>query len=247
MHRLKTLLPDPAAILSLHPSDLAGYILQVLVGPPRLDPQFWHWRNFCSNAAGLYGGFREGPPAHVAQAFSEAWSWLEINGLLARNIDQSEGWFAPTKLGADVATRQEFAAFLAAQALPEDFLHPSLLPDVRPLFLQQRYDMAVFGAFHRLEVAMREAARLGDEWIGTKFAARAFNPEDGKLTDKDAEASERQALMNMMVGALGSYKNPQSHRKVGLDASAARDLIIMASQLLKIVDERSLITPPSGS
>lgn len=51
----------------------------------------------------------------------------------------------------------------------------------------------VFEALHRLEIAMRNKARLGDDLIGTKLAARAFNPEDGPFTDPAAEAGERQA------------------------------------------------------
>jgi uncharacterized protein (TIGR02391 family) len=109
---------------------------------------------------------------------------------------------------------------------------------VRPLYLQGRYDLAVFEAFHKLEVAIRTVAGLGTDLIGTRLTARAFNPEDGPLTDKQAEAGERQALMNLMSGAIGSYKNPQSHRHVGLDSIEARDMLMIASHLLKIVDSR---------
>ncbi|MEN8132073.1 MAG: TIGR02391 family protein [Pseudomonadota bacterium] len=129
-------------------------------------------------------------------------------------------------------------SLVEGEQLPDHFLHDSFINDVRPLFLQGRYDLAVFEAFHRLEVCTREAAELGDELIGTRLASRAFHPDDGPLTDGEAEPGERQALMNLMCGALGSYKNPQSHRHVGLDAPEAREMILMASHLLKIVDSR---------
>lgn len=89
-----------------------------------------------------------------------------------------------------------------------------------------------------LEVSIRQVAGLGNECIGAKLTTRAFHPEDGLLTDKTAEPGERQALMNLMAGAIGSYKNPQSHRHVGLEASEAREMIIMASHLLGIVESR---------
>lgn len=74
--------------------------------------------------------------------------------------------------------------------------------------------------------------------IGTRLASKAFNPESGPLTDPAAELGERQALMNLMCGALGSYKNPQSHRRVGLDAAEAREMILISSHLLGIVESR---------
>ncbi|MCY1455494.1 hypothetical protein D9M71_726320 [compost metagenome] len=127
---------------------------------------------------------------------------------------------------------------MADRLLPEEMIHPALQPMALRLYKQELFDTAVFEAFKLLEVSIRQAAGLGDEWLGTKLAARAFNPESGPLTDSAAEAGERQALMSLMCGAIGSYKNPQSHRHVGLDASEAREMIIMASHLLKIVDSR---------
>jgi hypothetical protein len=45
--------------------------------------------------------------------------------------------------------------------------------------------------------------------------------------------------MNLMVGAIGSYKNPSSHRKMDITRDEAREIIVVASHLLKIVDSRA--------
>jgi hypothetical protein len=124
---------------------------------------------------------------------------------------------------------------LARRALEALLSHPGApTADVLPLLLQGRCDLADSEAFRSLEIAIRDAAGLGAEPIGTDLAARAFHPPNGEVTDLQAEAGERQALMNLMTGALGSYKNSQSHRHVGLEAAEARG------------DDSARVSPPDN-
>jgi uncharacterized protein (TIGR02391 family) len=109
------------------------------------------------------------------------------------------------------------------------------------LFLGGDYDTAVFQAFKQVEIAVRNAARFPDTEYGDRLMRQAFDPENGPLTDKGAVESERKALAHLFAGAIGYYKNPQSHRDVGLtEAAEAREMIMLASQLLRIVDTRWL-------
>jgi Protein of unknown function (Hypoth_ymh) len=44
-------------------------------------------------------------------------------------------------------------------------------------------------------------------------------------------------MSNLFSGAIGLYKNPQSHRNVPTDAIAGAEVIVFASHLLRIVDQ----------
>jgi len=128
---------------------------------------------------------------------------------------------------------------LSARLLPKDILHPVIREDVWGLFHRGKYDAAVFEAMKAVEIAVREAANLPPTDVGTALMRKAFDPQGGALVDRNAPAAEREARSALFAGSMGSYKNPQSHRKVDLDnPGEAAEIIMLACHLLRIVTDR---------
>jgi uncharacterized protein (TIGR02391 family) len=239
MATIKQLIPDAITLVDMHPTELGAYMLEALM--PDVGGGNWNRRNFCIYVAELYKNDSGVSKLDMGKAISTAWSWLEANGLICKNPEQDGEWYVPTKRGKELTSRQGLRDIVSNQELPEEFLHPDLLINARPLFLQSRFETSVFEAFKALEIAIRTKAKLGHNLLGVALASRAFNPDDGPLTDMEVEKGERVALMNLMTGALGSYKNPSSHRRVEITKDDARDMLMLASHLLKIVDSREQV------
>ena len=128
----------------------------------------------------------------------------------------------------------DVADVLTDDLLPNRLLHPVISQKVLSIFMQGSYGPAVFEAFKQVEIAVREAGGYAETDYGTKLMRMAFSPEDGALTD--SQDTEKQARSDLFAGAIGSYKNPGSHRDVEITAEEAAGLIIFASHLLRIVD-----------
>jgi uncharacterized protein (TIGR02391 family) len=90
-----------------------------------------------------------------------------------------------------------------------------------------------------VEVSVREAGGFSSGDLGVDLMRKAFHEDNGPLTDKSVEKSERLARSALFAGAIGSYKNPHSHREVNLnDPDEAMEIVLLANHLLRIVDGR---------
>ena len=232
---LYSLVPDAKALLDLEPEELAGVLMEHFNSLSPSEQRELHRHNFGLHTVQEYP---QDQREELGQALMEAWAWLEHEGLLVPKLGAQGEWVVISRRGQQLRTRDQVDSYRRANRLPSQLLHPRIAQKVWALFLRGDYDTAVFQAFKEVEVEVRKAANFADADIGVALMRKAFQ-EGGPLADATALEAEQQALAHLFAGAIGSYKNPHSHRSVTIESTEANEMIVLASHLLGIVDKRS--------
>jgi len=99
---------------------------------------------------------------------------------------------------------------------------------------------AVRGALVAVEDAVRQAGGFKAKDFGAPLMKAAFHPDARPMGDRDASKpqAEREGLQTLFVGAMNTYRNPVSHRTFRIELDEAKDQLLLASHLLRIVDAR---------
>ena len=175
----------------------------------------------------------------VARVLNEAWIWLEKEGFLAPLPNQTGEFAYITRKGKLQKDNSDFSSYRHADLLPTGNLDAQLAQKVKSLFAKGDYDDAVFQAYKEVEIRIRKIGGYADSMLGVDLARKAFHPDTGPLTDKSKVKSEQESMMHLFSGALGSFKNPGSHREVEFDNPAeVSEIILFANYLLRVVDSR---------
>ena len=244
MRQLINRIPDADVLLSLQPEELAGEILALLhhrCGVNGTERRHEFHRDNCLLELRERNGptYPDAKQEGIELAYVEAWSWLENQGLIVQKPGNSP-WQVLSRRGKALVDGGRFDDFRKAKDFPRHLVHHSIADQVWVSYMRGDYATAVFQAMRAVEVAVRTAAGFPEGEHGVPMIRRAFHKDTGPLTDPTTQEAEREALMALFAGAIGSYKNPHSHRHVPMDDPAeAAEIILLATHLLRIVETRS--------
>src|SRR5947209_10474145 len=120
-------------------------------------------------------------------------------------------------------------------------IHPDIYAKCWHLYTARKYDDAILNATKALEVAIRTKARLSDDIVGATLVNRAFKPDKPILRYSNIDA-EQEGMMSLLRGIIQVFKNPQSHRFVGVQSkSECLSMLLMCSNLLHVVENAEVV------
>jgi uncharacterized protein (TIGR02391 family) len=250
---LRTLYPDLQDLLDTPPEDLAPVLLKVardtlqngMFLPQTVNDQLTGNTVLAAIQQPVYS-FHE--RYRISPLLSEVWGWIEQHGLIApaADINGRNGWKIFTRKGEQAAADPAaLRRMQAAAQFPKSLIHPAIADKVWRALMRDDLADAVFVAFRAVEEAVRDAGGFAPTDIGVPLMRKAFDKNTGPLSDLSHPEPEREALAHLFAGAIGSYKNPHSHRTVTLaELRDAQEQIVLASHLLRIVDSRR--RPPAA-
>ncbi len=163
--------------------------------------------------------------------------YIDIRKFQRGYEDSDHAEYHPTKVGFQFQ-ESEFKKVVSQWTItPTQYVHPDVIDKSYDLLVRRKFESAVIEAYKCVEVLIRTKCGFSKDNYGVKLIRKAFDPQKGKLANMDLPISEREAMSNFVAGAFGVYRNPCSHREVDMEFLDAFEMIVIASNILKIAEK----------
>ena len=137
-----------------------------------------------------------------------------------------------------IITPRSFKNYFVTSILRRTFelLHPKILDRCQDLFESGQYDEAIFNAMKVVEEEIRSKASARQSDIGFSLISKTMNPSSPIISFSSNEDEQKSAFF-LYSGAIGSFKNPLSHRFLDTtDPIKTYECISMASMLIRMLE-----------
>jgi len=169
-----------------------------------------------------------------AIALLEKWDLAEP----ADDMNGRNGYVVLTEKGKVTTERKDFERIRVRGLLREEMLHPRLRGQIYGYFAADDLGTAVFEAFKTVEIEVRKAGEYPEKEIGKVLMLKAF-ALGGPLAKSGDDKADSEALVGLFAGAMRRFRNPGAHtRRTFEDVLEAMEELMLASRLLRIIDER---------
>ena len=215
-------------------SDCALILLRQLAKEPNL----LNTNTIMVTAKQAYASNNEPDVPHLLDRLSDSWAWLVSRGFIGPSSTQGGGdWRRLTTRGQQVAAQEDALTIIVAEDRLALNLHPILESKIRPIFALGDFETAAFAALKAIEVRVRDLSGAADSALGVSLMRNAFKKDGGVLIDHHADPGEQVATMELFAGAIGTFKNPASHRTVDYaDPTEAAEVVLLADLLMRLLD-----------
>lgn len=230
--------PDAARLLDLSAAQLDAVLLACIAArvndPNPLANKFVYQ----DEISGLYPigvAARHGQSQAIDLALMESWERLKSSNIIMQAPGQARDNMTLTARGQEIAGSGNMDEIMSRANLRREMLHPLLRTSVYDSFATGHYDTAVRDAFVIVEDRVKVTSGNQND-IGVRLMRAAFNPNGGTrtLTDMSLPLPERERMADLFTGAIGTFKNPLSHRVVGnSDPEPVIEELMFASRLLR--------------
>jgi len=203
--------------------------LGILVLKHLVDTEEWNSDNFLNS--GQNSGLRE----PTLRCWSEALNWLVSKNLVARGKpgQSNSASIFISRLGKKIL-EAGLETIRAAERL--DVALHDRLEHVKSQFLLGEYEIAAFAAMREVEIRVRQLSGAESSLLGVRLMRNSFG-DRGKLADSDLDPGERVGIMELFAGAIGTFKNPSSHRQVDYaDPTEASEVVLLGDLLMRLLD-----------